>query len=235
MSRPFRAAGNLIAGAFNTILRGATDLVNALSGKINTILAGVNNASRTINTALKTNLPVVQMIPSVEAYQIPIDKMQETLKKEVGIPPAQQIKWPEPLKTPELDYSEITAAATGGWFGGPRIVQIGEGGDPGGEYAIPAQMMPAAMAAWSQGARGDALVSAMRSPGLAPGRSTTSPQSSSGARNLTINLQSGPVMQMADGSQWVQREELVALAEALMEATSDLNSSSAVRSVNGWG
>jgi hypothetical protein len=42
-------------------------------------------------------------------------------------------------------------------------------------------------------------------------------------------------MQMADGSQWVQREELVALAEALMEATSDLNSSSAVRSVNGWG
>jgi tape measure domain-containing protein len=236
LSRPFRAAGNLIAGAFNTILRGATDLVNALSGKINTILAGVNNASRTINTALKTNLPVVQMIPSVEAYQIPIDKMQETLKKEIGIPPAQQINWPEPLKTPELDYSEITAAATGGWFGGPRIVKIGEGGDPGGEYAIPAQMMPAAMAAWNQGARGDALVSAMRSPGLAPGRSTTSPQSGGGGpRNLTINLQSGPVMQMADGSQWVQREELVALAEALMEATSDLNSSSAVRSVNGWG
>ena len=239
LSRPFRAAGNLIAGAFNTILRGATDLVNALSGKINTILAGVNNASRTINTALKTNLPVVQMIPSVEAYQIPIDKMidkmQETLKKEIGIPPAQQIKWPEPLKTPELDYSEITAAATGGWFGGPRIVKIGEGGDPGGEYAIPAQMMPAAMAAWNQGARGDALVSAMRSPGLAPGRSTTSPQSSSGARNLTINFQTGPVQQMADGSQWVQREELVALAEALMEATGDLNSSSAVRSLNGWG
>lgn len=235
LSRPFRAAGNLIAGAFNTILRGATDLVNALSGKINTILAGVNNASRTINTALKTNLPVVQMIPSVEAYQIPIDKMQETLKKEIGIPSAQQIKWPEPLKTPELDYSEITAAATGGWFDGSQIVKIGEGGDPGGEYAIPAQMMPAAMAAWNQGARGDALVSAMRSPGLAPGRSTTSPQSSGGgARNLTINLQSGPVMQMADGSQWVQRGELVALAEALMDATADLNSSSAVRSVNGW-
>ncbi len=235
LSRPFRAAGNLIAGAFNTILRGATYLVNALSGKINTILAGVNNASRTINTALKTNLPVVQMIPNVEAYQIPIDKMQETLKEEIGIPPAQQIKWPEPLKTPELDYSEITAAATGGWFGGPRIVQIGEGRDPGGEYAIPAQMMPAAMAAWSQGARGDALVSAMRSPGLAPGRSTTSPQSGGGGpRNLTINLQSGPVMQMADGSQWVQREELVALAEALLDATGDLNGSSAMRSVNGW-
>lgn len=212
----------LFLGIASAIKKPFVDMLDELFSRIQSFIQGNKNA---INGAIASYNKVAESINQIPA---PLKFFTPNLPILEPFGVTEQNLPPKPAAFPGM--------ARGGWVNKATIAQIGEGGDPGGEYAIPAQMMPAAMAAWNQGARGDALVSAMRSPGLAPGRSTTSPQSSGGGpRNLTINLQSGPVMQMADGSQWVQREELVALAEALMEATADLNSSSAVRSLNGWG
>jgi hypothetical protein len=212
---------NLFLGIASAIKKPFVDMLDELFSRIQSFIQGNKNA---INGAIASYNKVAESINQIPA---PLKFFTPNLPILEPFGATEQSLPPRPAAFPGL--------ARGGWVSKDTIVRIGEGGDPGGEYAIPAQMMPAAMAAWSQGARGDALVSAMRSPGLAPGRSTTSPQSSGGGpRNLTINLQSGPVMQMADGSQWVQREELVALAEALLDATGDLNGSSAMRSVNGW-
>jgi tape measure domain-containing protein len=123
--------------------------------------------------------------------------------------------------------AEIPALARGGHMMAPTLAVIGEGDDPQGEYAIPGSRMDAAMAGWAQGLRGQALVNSWQNPGLAPGRSTTTP-----AAPATINLtlqQQGPTLQMPDGSQWVTRQEMATTTQAAMEGIMRLMRSGPVR------
>jgi TP901 family phage tail tape measure protein len=135
------------------------------------------------------------------------------------------------LKLPILQRmavpAEIPALARGGHMMAPTLAVIGEGGDPGGEYAIPSSRMDAATAGWAQGLRGQALVNSWQNPGLAPGRSTTAP-----AAPTTINLtlqQQGPTLQMPDGSQWVTRQEMATTTQAAMDGIMRLMASGPVR------
>jgi TP901 family phage tail tape measure protein len=54
--------------------------------------------------------------------------------------------------------------ARGGHVSGPTLAWVGEGGDPGGEYIIPAKKMAAASMAYLSGARGASVI-----PGFAKG------------------------------------------------------------------
>ena len=122
--------------------------------------------------------------------------------------------------------AEIPALARGGHLVRPTLALLAEGRDPHGEYAIPGSRMDAAMAGWAQGLRGQALVNSWQNPGLAPGRSSTAPAAPA---TLKLTLQSGPIMQQPDGSQWVRREELAAATQATMDATMRLLTAGSVR------
>jgi tape measure domain-containing protein len=123
---------------------------------------------------------------------------------------------------PEFVREQIPRFARGGWVSRPTIAQLGEGGDPGGEYAIPAGRMNAAMAAWMQGVRGPALVQAWQSspsPAGAPAAAPL-PGSYGAAPQVTLQLeQTGPTLQMSDGSQWIRRDEAMALLQSQTRAT----------------
>jgi hypothetical protein len=117
---------------------------------------------------------------------------------------------------------QIPGFARGGWVSRPTIAQLGEGGDPGGEYAIPAGRMDAAMAAWMQGVRGPALVQAWQSSPSPTGSPAAAPLPGSygAAPQVTLQVQqTGPVMQMPDGSQWIRRDEAMALLQSSSRAT----------------
>jgi tape measure domain-containing protein len=132
---------------------------------------------------------------------------------------------PTPIRLPiipEIMTAQIPGFARGGWVSRPTIAQLGEGGDPGGEYAIPAGRMDAAMAAWMQGVRGPALVQAWQSspsPAGAPAAAPL-PGSYGAAPQVTLQVQqTGPTLQMADGSQWIRRDEALALLQSNARAT----------------
>jgi hypothetical protein len=82
--------------------------------------------------------------------------------------------------------------------------------------------MDAAMAAWMQGVRGPALVQAWQSspsPAGAPAAAPL-PGSYGAAPQVTLQLQqTGPTLQMADGSQWIRRDEAMALLQSQTRAT----------------
>lgn len=106
------------------------------------------------------------------------------------------------------------AFATGGFVSGPTLGLIGEGHNPR-EYIIPEGSMDAAAAGWQAGLRGNRLVSAWQSPGLAPGRATTSAAMASGP--VQINITGGTV-QMPDGTQMVTLDQVEAIATAITRA-----------------
>ena len=124
--------------------------------------------------------------------------------------------------------------ATGGFVTKPTLAWVGEG-RPGGEYAIPADQMSAAMTGWAQGLRGQALIEHSR-------RASSAAPPAAGAPQISITLQQrGPTLQTPDGAQWISREEAVALlaqgmaaqARALLPATASMMRSAAARSA--WG
>lgn len=218
LSVPFKIAGNAIIGVFNMVGRSVTDTFNGL-------FAGINETINKANAvADRLKLPKIPTLPQMTftPFQL-MEVKRDAPAKEASQESDDSTPQAEKPKTPELDFSKIPAFAAGGWTNRAILAQIGEGGDPGGEYAIPGAMMPAAMRAWQQGARGPALVAAMRSGGGGP---------TGGALNLTV--QTGPVLQQPDGSQWVRREELQAVAGAVFEAALAANGSSSVRANNGW-
>ena len=127
--------------------------------------------------------------------------------------------------------------AKGGFVQRPTLAMVGEGHNPR-EYVIPEDGMDAAAAGWHRGLRGDALVAAWQTPGLAPGRSTLHPVSRAPggdtiAPTIRIEANSGPVFQMPDGSQWVSRAEylsgLAATSRATIDAMTRINSGAAAR------
>jgi tape measure domain-containing protein len=125
------------------------------------------------------------------------------------------------IRLSPLQLLNVPRLARGGWTDRATTVVIGEGGDPGGEYAIPAQRMPAAIDAWNRGARGAELIRAMQSPGLAPGRSMATSGAGDGgavAGGLRVTIRTGPVLQQPDGSQWVSLADVPAIVEAAARA-----------------
>jgi hypothetical protein len=86
-------------------------------------------------------------------------------------------KLPTPFKLPIVplfERQQIPGFARGGYIDKPTLGMIGEGRNPR-EYVIPEGGMGAAADGWRQGLRGDALVAAWQSPGLAPGRASMEP------------------------------------------------------------
>ena len=88
--------------------------------------------------------------------------------------------------------------ASGGYVTGPTPALIGEGGEP--EYVVPASKMNGAMARYSQGVRGDAVIDG---PSPSGGFGNTS------VGSAPINISTGPVMQF-EGANYVTQKEFVA-------------------------
>jgi hypothetical protein len=105
---------------------------------------------------------------------------------------------PGPDITP-LPNVNIPRFATGAYVTGPTIAQVGEGGQP--EYVIPSSKMASASTAYLGGARGVAVLN-----GSAPG----------GGRPV-VNIQTGPVMQQADGSRWVSLDDAAAMVRQAVD------------------
>jgi hypothetical protein len=130
------------------------------------------------------------------------------------------------LKIPfRLQPIDIPRLARGGWTDRPTLAMIGEGGDPGGEYAIPASRMPQAIKAWQGGARGSALIAAMQSPGLAPGRAYTGPAYSappggfsSAAPVINLSIRPQAMLKTPDNRQWLSADDLPQIIAAAVAA-----------------
>lgn len=105
------------------------------------------------------------------------------------------------------------AFARGGFVSQPTLGLLGDGANPR-EYAIPEGKMDAAVAGWQAGLRGNQLVAAWQSPGLAPGRATTA---SAGGGPVQITITGGTV-QLPDGRQMVTIEQAQAIAAATLRA-----------------
>jgi len=99
----------------------------------------------------------------------------------------------------QVPLVSIPRFATGAYVTGPTIAQVGEGGQP--EYVIPSSRMASASAAYLGGARGVAVLN-----GSAPG----------GGRPV-VNIQTGPVMQQADGSRWVSLDDAAAMVRQAVD------------------
>jgi hypothetical protein len=99
---------------------------------------------------------------------------------------------------PQLPTLAVPQFATGAYVTGPTAAVFGEAGP---EYAIPADRMASASAAYLSGARGAAVLS---------GRAAA--PASAAAPSVTI--QTGPVMQQPDGGQWVSVDELPQILSA---------------------
>lgn len=109
---------------------------------------------------------------------------------------------------------EPQAFARGGFVSQPTLGLIGEGRNPR-EYVIPEGGMDAAAAGWQAGLRGNQLVAAWQSPGLAPGRATTTAAMASGPVQITIT---GGTIQLPDGRQAVTLDQVEAIATAITRA-----------------
>jgi tape measure domain-containing protein len=130
-----------------------------------------------------------------------------------------------PPITWRLPSVNIPRLARGGWFDRSTLVEIGEGRDPQGEYAIPGSRMPQAIDAWNRGARGGALVAALQSPGLAPGRGgsgaaySVPPASSAPPATVNLNIRPQAMIQTPGGGQWLSVEDLPAIISAAVAAS----------------
>ena len=109
---------------------------------------------------------------------------------------------------------DTPAFARGGFVSQPTMGLIGEGRNPR-EYVIPEGGMDAAAAGWQAGLRGNQLVAAWQSPGLAPGRATTTGAMASGPVQITIT---GGTVQLPDGRQAVTLDQVEAIATAITRA-----------------
>lgn len=98
---------------------------------------------------------------------------------------------------PTFGMVQVPQFASGAYVSGATTATVGEAGP---EYVIPAARMGAASRAYLQGARGVDVVNG---------------RSGSGSGLPSITVQTGPVMAMPDGSQWVSLGDL----EAAMQAT----------------
>jgi tape measure domain-containing protein len=133
----------------------------------------------------------------------------------------------------------IPGFARGAYIDRPTLGLIGEGRNPR-EYIIPEGGMDAAADGWQRGLRGRQLQLAWQSPGLAPGRALMDPSSGGMGGQVAIPEvriqinQTGNTLQMPDGSQWVSRDEAMALvahgSRLTLETVARLNRSAAGRS-----
>jgi hypothetical protein len=90
----------------------------------------------------------------------------------------------------QMSYIQVPAFAEGGVVNRPTLAMVGEGGQA--EYIIPASKMAAASSNYLAGSRGASVLSGGSRGGATP----------------QINIQTGPVMQTADGQQWVSLADL---------------------------
>jgi hypothetical protein len=139
------------------------------------------------------------------------------------------------VKLQRIDYlpvpAPVRAFASGGYMARPTLGWLAEAG--GDEYAIPGAQMPAAMAGWARGLRGQALIEHSRSASASAGAS-----SAASLPGVRISLtQTGPTLVSPDGQDWMSRSEALALlqqsSQAQMAATVRLLQSGSGRSA--WG
>jgi hypothetical protein len=139
------------------------------------------------------------------------------------------------VRLERMDYlsapAPIKAFARGGYMAQPTLGWLAEAG--GDEYAIPGAQMPAAMAGWAKGLRGQALIEHSRSASASAGVS-----SAASLPGVRISLtQTGPTLVSPDGEQWISRSEALALlqqsSQAQMAATVRLLQSGSGRSALG--
>ena len=101
---------------------------------------------------------------------------------------------------------KLPGFAEGGYVTGPTPALVGEGGEP--EYIVPASKMESALARYSAGARGDAVVNG--SEMIGEGGTAIA------ERPLAINI-SGGVMQMG-GEEYIRKDQLPSIIRQSAEA-----------------
>lgn len=188
------------------LIKGIEDIAVAI---FDAMVAPFNNASQSIVAGF--NQVVRFMGGKINEW---IEGINGLIRYINDLPPIQGLK----IAVPEIPLIPLPQLARGGWTDRATAVVIGEGGDPGGEYAIPAARMPAALDAWERGMRGAELVRAMHAPGLAPGRAVTA-ASSTPAGPVNVTIRTGPVIRQPDGSQWVRIDEVPAIVQAAVAAS----------------
>jgi hypothetical protein len=130
-----------------------------------------------------------------------------------------------------VGMAPIAGFARGGHVSGPTLAWVGEGGDPGGEYIIPARKMYGASMAYLSGARGASVIpgfakggyvgarsAVVKTPGFAQGGfvSSGNPMQTLMDRRVTVNqtqrndgpiqVTTGPILEF-NGQQYVTMED----------------------------
>ena len=118
---------------------------------------------------------------------------------------AAKVDGPQIPTLPKLSVPEF---AQGGVVTGPTLALVGEAGP---EYIIPEGKMAAASANYLNGARGGAVIPAFANGGFAGATRSGAAASSPAIRdsgNAQINITTGPVYQLPDGTQTVSLADL---------------------------
>ena len=188
------AIGKAVYGAVDGVNKSIRDGIGAVWGWLQSAIGNVaGGLARPFETAAEAIKGVLRSVLQFSANVIngfmgAINQMIGAVNSVAG-----RLRLPQ---LPTFGMVQVPQFATGAYVSGPTVAQVGEAG---AEYVIPANRMGAASQAYLQGARGIDVVN---------GRSSQ-------AGTPSITVQTGPVMAMPDGSQWVSIGDL----EAAMHAT----------------
>jgi len=186
--------GKTIYGAVDTINKGIRSAIKATWDWVASGVTGIGDAlSRPFIGATEVIKSVLRSVLGFAAGAINgfLGMVNRLIATVNGV--AASLHLPQ---LPQLGMMPVPQFASGAYVTGATTATVGEAGP---EYVIPAARMGAASRAYLQGSRGVAVVNGADGSAAAP----------------TINIQTGQVLQMPDGSQWVSMADL----ERAMHAT----------------
>ena len=185
--------GKTIYGAVDTINKGIRSAIKATWDWVASGVTGIGDAlSKPFIGATEVIKSVLRSVLGFAAGAINgfLGMVNQLIATVNGV--AASLHLPQ---LPQLGMVPVPQFASGAYVTGATTATVGEAGP---EYVIPAARMGAASRAYLQGSRGVDVVNGTGATG-AP----------------TINIQTGQVLQMPDGSQWVSMADL----EQAMRAT----------------
>jgi hypothetical protein len=195
-SKAFNALGGIaskawqaVAAGFNTYVSGPiskawTALVGFLGKALSSVTGGISRIWEGLVGNIKGALRGVLQF-AANALNGVIGALNKVID---GINLARGAMKLGPLS--QMGYITVPAFAEGGVVNRPTLAMVGEGGQS--EYIIPASKMAAASSNYLAGSRGASVLSG-------GGGGSATPQ---------INITTGPIMQSADGQQWVSLGDL---------------------------
>jgi tape measure domain-containing protein len=148
--------------ATDTIVGGATAIGNAFGQAFQDVATGAKSTQEALADAFKgIGEAFISMAAEIIAKQLVMITLQTILKALGAVSGGEKFSGAGPYKLPSGDgfmegFTGANVFAEGGFVTGPTNAVIGEGGEP--EYVIPQSKMASAMARYSRGARGEAVI-----------------------------------------------------------------------------